>query len=109
MEKGDSKLNIRAQSQDNLNEFNNSALPATSSSLKLPLIIVGCALVLALVLGLSIGLTNRGKKKKINRVNIVKTNSTSLSGWDESYRKAEKFISKLSSMKELIFCLEQKI
>ena len=102
-------MNVRAQSQDNLNEFNQSALPATSSSLKLPLIIVGCALVLALVLGLSIGLTNRGKKKKINRVNIV--NSTSLRSWDESYRKADQFISKLNSTERvnLLFGTENMI
>ena len=85
MEKGDSNLNIRQASQTDLNEFNKSALPATASSLKLPLIIVGCAMVLALVLGLSIGLTNRNKDKKRTRVTIVKNNSTSHDSWSESY------------------------
>ena len=118
MEKRDTSLDIRQQNQSQvaLDEFNKSAVPATASSLKLPLILVGLLVVLALVLGLSLGLTHN-KKKKYTRVNIVKNNSTNSTdlkdygAWNESYRKAEEFISKLNSTERvnLLFGTENMI
>ena len=123
MEKGDSIVNIRTPSQVGFHEMNRANLPATTTSLKLPLLIVACALILTLVLGLSIGLSNRNKNKRTNRVIIVKnnstnttnptnaTNSTSLDSWSESYKKADEFISKLNSTERvnLLFGTENMI
>ena len=111
MEKGDYRFNDRQISQVALNEFNKPAVPATDASLKLPLIIVGCAVVLTLVLGLSLGLTHNGKKKKYTRINIVKNNNSTLDSWDESFKKADQFISKLNSTERvnLLFGTENMI
>ena len=111
MEKGDSTLNIRqqSQSQTNLNEFSKSPSPSMASSLKLPLIIVGSTLVLTLVLGLSLGLTQKGKSKKPTKLNIAK--EVDYGAWNESYKKASQFISKLNSTERvnLLFGTENMI
>jgi hypothetical protein len=135
MEKGDTRINVRNESLSHvaLNELNRPVLPATSGSLKIALLIAGLAAILALVLGLSIGLTHKGKDKKFTRVNIIKsnnstnstnsttptnptnstntTNTTSNDPWDESYKKADQFISKLNSTERvnLLFGTENMI
>ena len=135
MEKGDTRINVRNESLSHvaLNELNRPVLPATSGSLKIALLIAGLAAILALALGLSIGLTHKGKDKKFTRVNIIKsnnstnstnsttptnptnstntTNTTSNDPWDESYKKADQFISKLNSTERvnLLFGTENMI
>lgn len=106
--KGDSITNIREGSQTNLNELATSS--GASTSLKLPLIIVGCCAVTALVLGLTIGLSNRNKSKNYHRINIS-GNSSSLDSWSQSYKKANQFISKLNSTERvnLLFGTENMI